>query len=151
MKISVIAVGRAGSGPEAKKISEYVKRLPWSVDIVEVEEKRPLPAPERMKSEGEKLLAAVPKGAFTVALDKGGKTYDSPGFSAALEKWFGAGGSHIAFLIGGADGLSKEVLETANTKLSFGAMTWPHMLARVMLMEQIYRAWAIRERHPYHK
>ncbi len=104
-----------------------------------------------MKSEGEKILFSIPKGAYLVALDKGGKTWSSREFSKILEKWFNAGGSHIAFLIGGPDGLSEAVIEKAQVKLSFGPMTWPHQLARVMLLEQLYRAFTIRERHPYHK
>lgn len=151
MKITIIAVGQIRGGPLAEQMAEYQKRLPWSVDIIEVEEKRPLPPNEKMKSEGEKIIAAIPKGAFVVAMDKAGQSFSSPELSLKLEKWFSAGGAHIAFLIGGADGLSEAALGTANTKLSFGPMTWPHQLARVMLLEQLYRAWAIAKGHPYHK
>ncbi len=151
MKITLLAVGQIRAGPEAGLIAEYLKRLPWQVSIVEVEEKRPLPANEKMKSEGEKLLKEIPKGAFVIALDKGGKIISSRDLSKTLQKWAGGRASHLAFLIGGADGLSTEVLTKANAKLSLGAMTWPHQLARVMLMEQLYRAWAIGAGHPYHK
>jgi len=151
MKITIIAVGKSKGSPAEKIGGEYIKRLPWLVDVIEVEEKRPLSPPEKMKSEGEKLLSAIPKGAYVIALDKGGKLYSSGEFSKALDKWFGAGAAHIAFIIGGADGLAEAVLEASRVRLSFGAMTWPHQLARVMLLEQLYRAWAIREGHPYHK
>lgn len=151
MKITIIAVGQIRGGPEAELLAEYQKRLPWKTEIVEVEEKRPLPRDERMKSEGEKIIAAIPKGAFVIAMDKAGQSFPSPELSIKIEKWFSAGGAHIAFLIGGSDGLSEPALNAANTKLSFGPMTWPHQLARVMLLEQLYRAWAIREGHPYHK
>lgn len=151
MKITLIAVGQIRGSPEAELLSEYQKRLPWKLEIIEVEEKRPLPPNEKMKSEGEKIITAIPKGAFVVAMDKAGQSFPSPELSIKIEKWFSAGGAHIAFLIGGADGLSKTALETANTKLSFGPMTWPHQLARVMLIEQLYRAWAISAGHPYHK
>lgn len=151
MKISVIAVGKAKGGPETALVSEYQKRLPWKLEIIEIEEKKPLPPPERVESEGEKLLQNVPKGAFVVALDKGGTAFSSTRFSQKLDKWFSAGGSHIAFIIGGAGGLSPKVLETAGAQLSLGPMTWPHLLARVMLLEQLYRAWAIHHGHPYHK
>jgi len=151
MKITIIAAGKSKQSPAGEMCSEYIKRLPWSVDIIEIEEKRPLSPPEKMKSEGEKLLAAVPKGAFAIALDKGGKTCSSREFSKAFDKWISAGSAHIAFIIGGADGLSKDVLDAVQTRLSFGVMTWPHQLARVMLLEQLYRAWAIHEGHPYHK
>ncbi|MEE8294152.1 MAG: 23S rRNA (pseudouridine(1915)-N(3))-methyltransferase RlmH, partial [Sphingomonadales bacterium] len=116
-----------------------------------VEEKRPLPPNEKMKSEGEKIIAALPKGAFIVAMDKTGQSFPSHDLSQKIEKWFSAGGAHIVFLIGGSDGLSAAALNAANTKLSFGPMTWPHQLARVMLLEQLYRAWAILGGHPYHK
>ncbi len=151
MKITLIAVGQIKDGPEATLTAEYQKRLPWQLDIIEVEEKKPLPAKERMKSEGEKIIAQIPKGAFVIAMDKAGTSFSSPDLSAKIEKWFSAGGAHIVFLIGGSDGLSDAAMETANTKLSFGPMTWPHQLARVMLLEQLYRSWAIREGHPYHK
>lgn len=151
MKITIIAVGKSKGSPAEAIGVEYIKRLPWSVEVIEVEEKRPLKPLEKMKCEGEKILFAIPKGAYLVALDKGGKTWSSREFSKTLEKWFNAGGSHIAFLIGGPDGLSEAAIEKAQTKLSFGPMTWPHQLARVMLLEQLYRAFAIRERHPYHK
>lgn len=151
MKITLIAVGQQKTGPEIELISVYQKRLSWPLEIVTVEEKRPLPPHERMKSEGQKLLENIPKGAFVVALDKGGKTLSSRELSKKMENWFSAGGSQVAFLIGGSDGLSEDVLARANTKLSFGPNTWPHQLARVMLLEQLYRAWAIQNGHPYHK
>ncbi len=151
MKITLIAVGLIKGGPEASLIAEYQKRLPWPTDIIEVEEKRPLPPAERKKSEGEKILSNIPKNTFVIAMDKAGKTLSSQDLSIKIEKWFSAGGASIFFLIGGSDGLSEEALAAANFKLSFGPMTWPHQLARVMLMEQLYRAWAIREGHPYHK
>jgi 23S rRNA (pseudouridine1915-N3)-methyltransferase len=151
MKITIIAVGQIRGGPEADLIAEYQKRLPWQLEIIEVEEKKPLPALERKKSEGDKLVAHLPKGAFVIAMDKEGGSFSSRELSKKIEKWFSAGGAHIAFLIGGSDGLSEAALKAAHTKLSFGPMTWPHQLARVMLLEQIYRAWAIRQGHPYHK
>ncbi|MCH8082267.1 MAG: 23S rRNA (pseudouridine(1915)-N(3))-methyltransferase RlmH [Proteobacteria bacterium] len=151
MKITIIAVGKSKASPAEAIGAEYIKRLPWSVEVIEVEEKRPLKPLEKMKSEGKKILLAIPKGAYPVALDKSGKTWSSREFSKTLEKWFNAGGSHIVFLIGGPDGLSEAVLEKAPAKLSFGPMTWPHQLARVMLLEQLYRAFAIAEGHPYHK
>jgi len=150
MKITIIAVGKSKSGPEAGMVAEYLKRLPWQITIIEIEEKRPLPSLEKMESEGQKLLAAIPKGHYVVAMDKGGKNLSSKDFARSMEKWV-ASFQGITFIIGGADGLSEKVLSRAHSKLSFGAATWPHMLARVMLVEQLYRAFAIREGHPYHK
>jgi len=151
MKITIIAVGKSKGNPLEETGAEYIKRLPWAVDVIEVEEKRPLKPHEKMKSEGEKILSNIPKGSFVVALDKGGKVNSSREFSNTLEKWFNVRGAHITFIIGGADGLSEAMLQRAGAKLSFGPMTWPHQLARAMLLEQLYRAHAIREGHPYHK
>ena len=151
MKITLIAVGKAKAGLEASLSAEYIKRLPWPVDMIEVEEKRPLPAAEKIEREGRKILTFIPDNALVVALDKGGKTYSSPAFAKALQSWQMDGHANITFVIGGAGGLSKDVLAKADKTLSFGAMTWPHLLARVMLLEQLYRAHAINTGHPYHK
>jgi 23S rRNA (pseudouridine1915-N3)-methyltransferase len=100
------------------------------------------------RREGAALLAAVPAGAACVALDLGGEALSSEAFSASLERW---AGKPVAFVIGGAEGLDPAVLSRADFRLSLGAMTWPHFLARAMLAEQLYRAQAIRQGHPYHR
>lgn len=151
MKLTLIAVGKAKGGPEAVLCAEYIKRLPWPVGIIEVEEKRPLPATEKMVREGRKILNAIPGNALVVALDKGGQAHSSVAFAKALQSWQMGGHANITFVIGGAGGLAKDVLARADKTLSFGAMTWPHLLARVMLLEQLYRAHAINTGHPYHK
>ena len=151
MKILIIAAGRAKGGPEAKLAAEYRKRLPGRLEIIEIEQKRGANAEERKAREAEKLLAAVPKGSFVVALERTGKIYSSEAFAAEMRKWEMAGHKAVVFVIGGPDGLADEVLRAAHAKLSLGAMTWPHLLARVMLLEQLYRAHAIRSGHPYHK
>lgn len=151
MKITILAVGKAKGKPEAILALEYIKRLPWRISIIEVEEKKPLSGQERMDSEGQKILKALPENVLVVALDKSGEVYSSSMFAKAIQKWQLAGHSHIAFIIGGADGLSQAVYEVSTKKLSFGAMTWPHQLARVMLLEQLYRCHAILSGHPYHK
>lgn len=151
MKITILAVGKARSGPEAVLAAEYIKRLPWRVDIVEIEEKKPLSGPEKKAREGKKILNALPEKALVISLDKDGKVYSSPDLAKALQTWQLDGHSHIVFIIGGSDGLSKPVLEASSRILSFGAMTWPHQLARVMLLEQLYRGHAILSGHPYHK
>ena len=136
MRITLIAVGKAKAGPEAALSAEYIKRLPWPVEVIEVEEKRPLPAAEKIAREGRKLLNTIPDNALVVALDKGGKTYSSVAFAKTLQSWQMDGHANITFVIGGAGGLAKDVLARADKTLSFGAMTWPHLLARVMLLEQ---------------
>lgn len=151
VKLTIIAVGRAKSGPEAALFEEYRKRLPWTLDLIEVEEKRKLDPQSLRRREGELLLAKLPPGAFVAALDERGANFDSAKFSNQLEAWSAAGNGRVALLIGGADGHSDMVRERANALLSLGKMTWPHMLVRTMLAEQLYRAWSIASGHPYHR
>lgn len=151
MRITIVAVSRMKTGPEKMLFDSYLKRLPWRVQIKEVEAKNNLLVPKRIQKEGRSLLAAMPKGAKKVVLDEKGKMVTSDAFAQLLGKWQSQGDSDIAFLIGGADGHANEVSQNANFILSLGAMTWPHLLARVLLAEQLYRAWSILENHPYHR
>jgi len=151
MNITIVAVGRAGKTPQADLFDTYVKRLPWPLTLKEVEEKRPLPDAQRTEKEGQLILAAIPDGAHVIAMDKDGKDFDSAGFAKAIENWRGMSIKNLCFVIGGSNGLSTSVMDRANQKMCMGRLTWPHMLARVMLAEQLYRAWAIIEGHPYHK
>ena len=151
MKVFIIAVGRCGKSPEADLIKRYIERTPWDITIKEVEERRPIKGDERKKSEGAMLLAAIAKNSYIIALDERGKTLTSPNLAAKLNGAKGNGFDSISFIIGGADGLSTDILENSHLKLSLGAMVWPHMMVRAMLCEQTYRAWAILNRHPYHK
>lgn len=151
MKLLVIAVGRMKPGPEAALVAEYRKRLPWTLDILEIEDKRGGSATERQRREGDKLLAAIPSGAYVIALERTGQTLTSAAFASALCTRETAGTKTLVFLIGGADGFAEKVMAAVDLKVSFGGMTWPHLLARVMLFEQLYRAHAILNRHPYHK
>jgi len=97
------------------------------------------------------MLAALPAGAQLVALDARGEAWTSRDFARRIAAWRDAGVPHVAFAIGGADGLGDAVIARAAAVLSFGAMTWPHLLARVMLLEQLYRARQILAGHPYHR
>lgn len=151
VRISVIAVGRARKGPERDLFSDFVRRINWPLELVEVEERRPLPAAQKVKREGELLRARVPKGAVMVALDGRGKALSSEEFAARLGHWRDDGVNEITFLIGGADGLDRTVIEAATLTISLGAMTWPHLLVRGMLAEQLYRADQILAGHPYHR
>ncbi len=151
MRILVAAVGRARPGPERALFDHYLKRLSWPLALREVEEKRPLSPPERMGREGELLLSAIPDGAKVVALDERGKQLSSEDFAGRIGAWRDSGIPDIAFLIGGADGHAEAVRRRADLILGFGTMTWPHMLVRGMLAEQIYRAQCILSGHPYHR
>ena len=139
MNIHIIAVGRMKKCAEADLMTTYLTRCPWNVKVVEVEEKRPLKGSERMAREGDLLLKAIPEGAAIIALDERGKQMRSTNVS------------NLVFLIGGADGYDEKVKNCAHSLISFGDMTWPHMMVRAMLCEQLYRASTILAGHPYHK
>jgi 23S rRNA (pseudouridine1915-N3)-methyltransferase len=151
MRLTLAAVGRARKGPLKSLYEDYVGRLSWRLELREVEEKRKLSPAELKAREGELLLAAAPKAAKLVALDAGGRSLDSLEFAKLLGHWRDAGRAEVAFVIGGAEGLDEAVLTRADVVLSLGAMTWPHMLVRVMLAEQIFRAQSILSGHPYHR
>jgi 23S rRNA (pseudouridine1915-N3)-methyltransferase len=105
---------------------------------------------EIKRREADALLAAVPPAAFVVALDLGASAPDSTGLAALLTRWLAAG-RPLCFVIGGAEGLDARVLAAANHTLSLGPLTWPHLLVRVMLAEQLFRAQSIAAGHPYHR
>jgi 23S rRNA (pseudouridine1915-N3)-methyltransferase len=150
MRITVIAVGRQKAGPLKALEQFYAARIRWPLTIREVEERRKLPTPELKAREGELIVGALPKNAELVALDGRGKSLTSPDFAKRLAGWRDADAA-LVFAIGGADGLAEDVLARAGLVLSLGAMTWPHLLARGMLLEQIYRAQQILASHPYHR
>jgi 23S rRNA (pseudouridine1915-N3)-methyltransferase len=119
--------------------------------IVELEEKRKLPPPQLKAREAELILAALPTGARLVALDERGQSWSSHELAERLAAWRDRGVAALAFAIGGADGLGQAVVERADAVLSLGTMTWPHLLVRSLLLEQLYRAQQIHAGHPYHR
>ena len=129
----------------------YVERIVPPVAIVELEEKRRLSAPELKNREAELILASLPAGARLVALDERGAAWSSRDFAERLRGWRDGGASALAFAIGGAEGLGAAVIERADAVMSLGLMTWPHLLARSLLLEQLYRAQQILAGHPYHR
>lgn len=163
MKISILCVGKIKEAFYRDAIREYQKRLGryCRLEMVEVaDEKTPDGAGDAMEAqirekEGSRLLAKVQKykqeGAYLIALAIEGKQMDSIGFSRKLEQLGVSGTSHIVFLIGGSLGMADFLLEEADMKLGFSMMTFPHQLMRVILLEQIYRAYRIMNHEPYHK
>lgn len=153
--MTVVAVGRQRRSPWEQAWRVYADRLsrpPLGPLLLREVELRPsLPAAEARVREGELLLAALPQRAVVVALDERGDMVDSAGFADRIADWRDDGVPDLAFLIGGADGLSDAVRARADRILSFGPMTWPHLLVRVMLAEQLYRARTILDGHPYHR
>jgi 23S rRNA (pseudouridine1915-N3)-methyltransferase len=145
----VIAIGRQRQGPEAELFARYAARLRPALELTELAEGRGAPV-EIKRREAASLIAALPTGAFAVAMDQDGATPDSQGLARLIDQWNGLS-RPICFLIGGTEGLDATALARADAKLSLGRLTWPHYLARAMLAEQLYRAHAILTGHPYHR
>lgn len=155
MRLHVCAVGRLRAGAERDLIDDYLTRFDRTgralglgpAQVIEVEDKKR----GGMAAEAVLLDRAVPAGAFVCCLDERGKVMTSPEFAALLAGWRDAGRSDLAFVIGGADGIEPALRARADAALSFGPMVWPHMLVRVMLAEQLYRAASILAGTPYHR
>jgi 23S rRNA (pseudouridine1915-N3)-methyltransferase len=145
----VIAIGRSRDGPETELFARYAARIRPALLLTELADGKGAPS-EIKRREAEALLAALPGQTFTIALDLGGEMLDSAAFAARLEGWLSLS-RPIRFLIGGAEGLDRLVLTRADFTLSLGRLTWPHLLVRAMLAEQIYRARSIASGHPYHR
>ncbi len=155
MRVQICAVGRLRGGPERNLIDDYLTRFDRSgrplglgpATLVEVEDKKG----GGMKPEAALLEKTFPKGALICTLDERGKLMSSPDFAKMLARWRDDGRQDVAFVIGGADGIDPALRARADASLSFGKMVWPHMLARVMLSEQLYRAASILAGSPYHR
>lgn len=155
MRLHLCAVGRLRAGPERMLVDDYLDRLGKTgralglgpVAEHEVEDKRG----GGMTAEADLLARALPAGTILCVLDERGRSLSSPEFAAQLARWRDAGRQDAAFVIGGADGLDPAFRARADLAISFGAMVWPHMLVRVMLAEQLYRAATILAGSPYHR
>ena len=155
MRLTALAVGTRMPTWVIEGVQTYTKRLPRHIELQFHE----LPAaqrtsgstPEKLKQkEGDHMLKAMPDSAHVIALDEHGKSWSSTGLAAQLENWM-ANYPNVVFLIGGADGHGTAVLEAARKTISLSAMTLPHGFARVVLLEQLYRAATILSGHPYHR
>lgn len=153
MKLTLVAVGRLRKGPEKVLIDDYLDRFAKTgrglglprIDLIEVEAKS-----GGMDGEAQAIERVLPAGAALVILDERGKTLSSPDFADHLGRWRDTA-RDVAFLIGGADGIHPDLRSKAELAISFGSMVWPHMLVRVMLSEQLYRAASILAGSPYHR
>ncbi len=150
MRIEILAVGRSRDDAIDELVERYRRRIPWKIRLRELEVRRAVDPVRRRDVEGALLHAALPSGAFAIALDEGGEELESRRFARRLDELGGRNGT-LAFLIGGADGLAASLRAQCRWQLSLGRMTWPHLLVRVMLMEQLFRAWSILHHHPYHR
>lgn len=154
MKLTLAAVGRIGRGPEADLVSDYVARFGklgrglglGPLAVVEVQGRKP-----GMAAEAEALGRVVPEGAVVCVMDERGAQWSSPQLAQRLAGWRDQGRPAVCFAIGGADGLDPAFRGRADQALSLGPMVWPHMLVRVMLAEQLYRAASILAGSPYHR
>ena len=155
MRLRICAVGRLRTVPERALTEDYLARFDRTgrsiglgpSDVAEVEDRKH----GGRFAEAGLLRRAIPAGAVVVALDERGKTMSSPEFATQIGKWRDAGSRALAFLIGGPEGIEPDLRESADMVLSFGPMVWPHMLARAMLTEQLYRAASILAGAPYHR
>lgn len=138
MLLHIVARGRIGRGPEAELVDRYLKRIAWPTKVTELPE-----------SGGR--MPAAPDHAVTIILDEKGDQLGSVAFARKLEQWRDGGRREARFLIGGADGFDDKVRAEADLLLAFGRATWPHLMARAMLAEQLFRATSILANHPYHR
>ena len=158
MKITIVCAGKLKEKYLRDGIAEYEKRLRPYADLrtIEIIEERMMDRPssaekyEVLRREGERLSAQIPQGAYLIVLDVGGEEMSSEKFSARIDRLMLMGESHIAFLVGGPFGLSDELRQRADLRLSFSQFTLPHQLIRLFLMEQIYRSFKISRHEPYH-
>ncbi|WP_420402795.1 23S rRNA (pseudouridine(1915)-N(3))-methyltransferase RlmH [Nisaea sp.] len=151
MRLTVAAVGKARRDVHADLFAHYRSRLTWPLELKEVDVRRKLPPEQLQQEEASQLLAQVPDGAIAVALDERGRTLSSAEFAEKIGIWRDEGVRDIVFLIGGAAGHHESCRTRADLLLSLGRATWPHMLVRGMIAEQLYRAQQILAGHPYHR
>ncbi len=159
MRLLLACVGRLKAGAERDLVTRYLDRARGlgrslgfpSVDMVEVGESAARRPGDRMAEEGAGLLSACPEAARLMVLDPRGRNLSSEDFASSVARQRDEGTGALAFVIGGADGLSPQVRDRADLVVAFGAATFPHQLVRVMLAEQIYRALTIMASHPYHR
>ena len=150
MKLVILAVGRGRNMPEAALAGSWMSRIHGGGDIIEVESKLPA-GPDRQQDESNRLLRHIDPGTPLVACDPRGRDTASEELAEMIANWRDAGHGAACFAIGGADGHHDILTRRANRIISFGAATWPHMLFRAMLAEQLYRATTILAGHPYHR
>ncbi len=155
MRLIIVAIGRLRDGPEAQLVADYLARFDRTGRPLGLGPARVIEIDDRKGAgpvaEAALIGAALPKGAILAALDERGQTLSSPDFAAVLRRLADTGTRDLALAIGGADGLAPEIRDRAVHLISLGPMVWPHMLVRVMLAEQLYRAATILAGSPYHR
>jgi 23S rRNA (pseudouridine1915-N3)-methyltransferase len=159
MRVVIAAVGRLKQGPERDIAASYRKRAEASgralglqaIEVIEIRESRAQDVERRRVEESIAIANVIPEGAVMVVLDGRGENLDSAALAGLLREWRAENRAAVCFVIGGADGLAASLIGQAKLRLAFGTATWPHQLARIMLLEQIYRATTMLSGHPYHR
>ena len=159
MRVLIAAVGRLKQGPERELAERYLKRAAdlgrknglRAIEVIEVKESRADNLERRMLEESIAIANVLPERAVVVILDERGENLTSAALAGRMQAWQSAGKTAVAFILGGADGLAPSLRDKADMTVAFGAATWPHQLARIMLLEQLYRAITILAGHPYHR
>ncbi|MBK1692879.1 23S rRNA (pseudouridine(1915)-N(3))-methyltransferase RlmH [Ectothiorhodospira mobilis] len=155
MRVHLLAIGTRMPAWVNQGFQAYAQRMPAECELV----LREIPAPRRGRNpdverlrtrEGQDLLAAIPRDAWVVALDEGGRVWDTKGLAVRLDEWMHSG-RDVCLLVGGPDGLSRDCRERAHLTWSLSPLTFPHPLVRILLAEQLYRAWSLLRGHPYHR
>ncbi len=155
MQIHIISVGNKMPGWVNDGYNEYAKRMPAEcrlnlIEISPAQRSKSTDMKRAIMDEGQRMLKAVPKGSHIIALEVNGRSYTTESLAGELEQWM-TFGNDVALLVGGADGLAEECLSIAKSKWSLSKLTFPHPLVRVLLAEQLYRAWSLMRNHPYHR
>lgn len=154
MKITVIAIGQKMPLWCSQACEDYLKRFPstWSVELkaLKAEDRGSKPVQKVMQLEAERIRSAIPKDSFLVVLDERGTDYTSQKFANTINKWATLA-TNVVFVIGGTDGIDSTLKSKANAMMRLSSMTLPHALARVFILEQLYRSWSLLHNHPYHR
>ena len=151
MQVHVLSPGRFKRGPEADLFERYRKRCPWRIELVELTLRRRVAPGATRAAESRLIESRLPAGRPVVLLDEAGDLATSDQLAERLRRWCDAGTGGAAFVIGGADGVDDDLKRRADWRLALGRLTWPHLLVRAMLAEQVYRAASILGGHPYHR
>jgi 23S rRNA (pseudouridine1915-N3)-methyltransferase len=151
MRITIVAVGKLRQSIFSQLYGLYAKRLRWELRLREIEPHNSKNIKEQQRHESARLLALIPNGAQIIILDENGETLSSSGLASWIDSMIQNGSKDICIVIGGANGLDLDIFPKSNLILALGRLTWPHLMVRGMIIEQIYRVQQILSGHPYHK
>lgn len=153
MRITILSIGKFENSPHKAVFEHYLKRLKWKIELKEIELKNSdkLTSAQRKQGEGELILKNLKPNSKIIICDERGQQFASKDFAKILADFAVKGNSDFTFIIGGCDGLWEEILNSSNLKISFGKITFPHLMLRSVLIEQLYRAFSIINNHPYHR